>query len=84
MRASFAGCVDVVNELILAKADVNRRDTVRDTWIPKFCVYCSEIPTLDAGHWHDCSVCTGSLLIIAQSSLNWVVTQWISLWLRFT
>lgn len=31
MRASFAGRVDVVNELILAKADVNRRDTVCDT-----------------------------------------------------
>lgn len=28
MRASFAGHIDVVNELILAKADVNRRDRV--------------------------------------------------------
>ena len=52
MRASFAGRVDVVNELILAKADVNRRDTVCDTitWIPKFSVYCSEMSKLDAGH----------------------------------
>ena len=59
MRASFAGHVDVVNELILAKADVNRRDTVCGTWVPTFSVYCiSDMPKLDAGHWHDCSVCT--------------------------
>ena len=66
MRASFAGRVDVVNELILAKADVNRRDTVCDMWIHMFSVHCiSDMPKLDASYWHDCLVCTGSLLIIA-------------------
>lgn len=34
MRASFAGHIDVVNELILAKADVNRRDRVCVTCVP--------------------------------------------------
>ena len=52
MRASFAGHIDVVNELILAKADVNRRDRVCAAWVPKSSslYWISDVPKLDASH----------------------------------